>query len=119
MANYRQFEYVNKELPDILAATDTIVTRGGSNAIFEFLALNIPMLIIPLTKKQSRGDQILNAEAFTKKGYALTLEEEELTKNSLIQSLGTLESNRGKIIHSMEASSMGDALSVLIKEIHK
>jgi UDP-N-acetylglucosamine--N-acetylmuramyl-(pentapeptide) pyrophosphoryl-undecaprenol N-acetylglucosamine transferase len=82
--SYRQFEYVNEELPDILAATDTIVTRGGSNAIFEFLAMKIPMLIVPLTKKQSRGDQILNAEDFTKKGYSLTLDEEKLTKNSLI-----------------------------------
>lgn len=119
ITGYRQFEYVNKELPDILAATDTIVTRGGSNAIFEFLALNIPMLIIPLTKKQSRGDQILNAEAFTKKGYALTLEEEKLTKNSLIHSLEILEKSREEIISSMELSPMSDALSVLIKEIQK
>ncbi|WP_332697819.1 undecaprenyldiphospho-muramoylpentapeptide beta-N-acetylglucosaminyltransferase [Halalkalibacter lacteus] len=119
ITGYQQFEYVNKELPDILAATDTIVSRGGSNAIFEFLALKIPMLIIPLTKKQSRGDQILNAESFTKKGYALTLEEEKLTKNSLIQSLKNLEESRGKIIISMESSPMGDALSVLIKDIQK
>lgn len=115
--SYRQFEYVNEELPDILAATDTIVTRGGSNAIFEFLALKIPMLIIPLTKKQSRGDQILNAEAFTKKGYSLTLDEEKLTKNSLIESLENLEKNREKIKSTMQISPMGDALSVLIKEI--
>lgn len=116
---YRQFEYVNEELPDILAETDTIVTRGGSNAIFEFLALKIPMLIIPLSKKQSRGDQILNAEAFTKKGYSLMLEEEHLTKNSLIQSLKKLESSRSKIRSAMGASAMSNALSVLIKEIQK
>jgi UDP-N-acetylglucosamine--N-acetylmuramyl-(pentapeptide) pyrophosphoryl-undecaprenol N-acetylglucosamine transferase len=115
--SYRQFEYVNEELPDILAATDTIVTRGGSNAIFEFLAMKIPMLIVPLTKKQSRGDQILNAEDFTKKGYSLTLDEEKLTKNSLIQSLENLEKNRENIIRKMQTSPMGDALSVLIKEI--
>jgi UDP-N-acetylglucosamine--N-acetylmuramyl-(pentapeptide) pyrophosphoryl-undecaprenol N-acetylglucosamine transferase len=77
------------------------------------------MLIIPLTKNQSRGDQILNAESFTKKGYALTLEEEKLTKKSLIQSLENLEESRGKIIISMESSPMGDALSVLIKDIQK
>lgn len=53
---YKQFEYIHDELPNILAATDVVITRGGSNAIFEFLALKIPMLIIPLSKKQSRGD---------------------------------------------------------------
>lgn len=45
---YKQFEYFYGELTDILAATDLVITRGGSNAIFEFLALNTPMLIIPL-----------------------------------------------------------------------
>ena len=64
---YRQYEYINEELPDILAATDLVITRGGSNAIFEFLALKIPMIIIPLTKEQSRGDQILNAKSFEEK----------------------------------------------------
>ncbi|RXY98886.1 undecaprenyldiphospho-muramoylpentapeptide beta-N-acetylglucosaminyltransferase [Fictibacillus sp. S7] len=117
ITGYQQFEYINKELPNILAATNAVVTRGGSNAIFEFLALKIPMLIIPLTKKQSRGDQILNAESFMNKGYALTLEEENLTKNSLIQSLENLEKSREKIISSMESSPIGDTLSVLIKEI--
>jgi len=49
-------------------AADLVITRGGANAIFEFLALNIPMLIIPLSLKQNRGDQILNAKAFEEKG---------------------------------------------------
>ncbi|KON88383.1 UDP-diphospho-muramoylpentapeptide beta-N- acetylglucosaminyltransferase [Sporosarcina globispora] len=116
---YRQFEYISNELADILAATDTVVTRGGSNAIFEFLALKIPMLIIPLTKKQSRGDQILNAESFYKKGFSLTLEEETLTRGSLFESLDKLEKRRSQIINNMQSSLMSDALSVLIKEIHK
>lgn len=33
---YRQFEYVHGELPDILAVTDFVISRAGSNAIFEF-----------------------------------------------------------------------------------
>jgi len=36
-------------------AADLVITRGGANAIFEFLALNIPMLIIPLSLKQQQG----------------------------------------------------------------
>lgn len=116
---YRQFEYISNELADILAATDTVVTRGGSNAIFEFLALKLPMLIIPLTKKQSRGDQIQNAESFLKKGFSLTLEEENLTKESLLESLDKLEKKRGQFINNMQASPMSDALTVLIKEINK
>ncbi|MFP3441098.1 glycosyltransferase, partial [Pantoea sp. SIMBA_133] len=47
MKGYKQFEYVTDELPDLLAMADLIVSRAGSNSIFEFLALKKPMLLIP------------------------------------------------------------------------
>ena len=116
---YKQYEYVNDELADILATTNIVVTRGGSNAIFEFLALKIPMLIIPLSKKQSRGDQIMNAKSFEDRGYSLTLEEETLSGKSLLASLETLEKNKGKIVSAMENSIQGDALKIIVEEINK
>lgn len=116
---YRQYEYINEELPDILATTDLVITRGGSNAIFEFLALKIPMIIIPLTKEQSRGDQILNAKSFEEKGYAITLLEENLTSVTLSQSLDKLKHNRDQFIKNMNVSGHGDALQVIINEIKK
>ena len=42
------------------------------------------MIIIPLSKKISRGDQIQNALYFEKMGYALTLFEEELNIENLL-----------------------------------
>lgn len=118
VSGYKQFEYVHDELADVLAVTKIVITRGGSNAIFEFLALNIPMIIIPLTKNQSRGDQILNANAFEKKGFSITLEEENLTTESLINALEKLQQNRDNIKKAMNDSNQGDALNVLLSEIH-
>ncbi|WP_026573031.1 undecaprenyldiphospho-muramoylpentapeptide beta-N-acetylglucosaminyltransferase [Bacillus sp. UNC438CL73TsuS30] len=115
---YKQFEYIHDELPDILAATDLIITRGGSNSIFEFLALKIPMLIIPLGLEQSRGDQILNAKAFEEEGYSLTLQEEILTMETLVDQLKTLQKKSGEIRRNMEQSKMGDALQTLMNEIN-
>ncbi|WML50007.1 undecaprenyldiphospho-muramoylpentapeptide beta-N-acetylglucosaminyltransferase [Neobacillus sp. PS3-34] len=114
---YKQFEYVHGELSDILAATDIVLTRGGSNAIFEFLALKIPMLIIPLSKKQSRGDQILNAKSFEEKGYSLTLEEEDLNIDSLASHLEQLIRNKEKFKKTMERSVQGNALRIILKHI--
>lgn len=88
---YAQFEYVNKELKDILAASDYVLSRAGSNAIFEFLALRIPMLLIPLSRQASRGDQIINAESFAEKKYARVLEEEALTERALMEELFQLK----------------------------
>ncbi|MBX0357286.1 undecaprenyldiphospho-muramoylpentapeptide beta-N-acetylglucosaminyltransferase [Halobacillus sp. Nhm2S1] len=100
---YAQFEYVQDELKDLFAATDYIVSRAGSNAIFEFLALKKPMLLIPLSRKASRGDQILNADSFVNQGYAMKREEEELTNETLLNDLRQLINNRDQILESMQS----------------
>ena len=75
---YTQFEYVTEGLPHLLAASDFAVSRAGSNAIFELLALRKPMLLIPLSAAKSRGDQILNASHFKSLGLAHVLKEEDV-----------------------------------------
>ncbi|MGG4491106.1 undecaprenyldiphospho-muramoylpentapeptide beta-N-acetylglucosaminyltransferase [Metabacillus idriensis] len=116
--DYKQFEYVHDELPHYLAATDFVITRGGSNSIFEFLALRIPMLIIPLTKNQSRGDQILNGKSFQEKGYAMMLEEEHLSVETLVKHLGDLKNKRDDMKQKMTSLDRKDAISILVAEIN-
>ncbi len=80
---YKQFEYVKEELCHLMATADIAVSRAGSNAIFEFLALQKPMLLIPLPKGESRGDQVLNAQSFEKSGFAITANQNELDGKKL------------------------------------
>ncbi|MNJ53722.1 UDP-N-acetylglucosamine transferase [compost metagenome] len=119
VSGYKQYEYIHDELPHIMAATDIVITRGGSNAIFEFLALNIPMLIIPLGLNQSRGDQILNAESFQKKGYGFMLQEEDLNAETLLKGVQFLEDNREFIVSNMALATSTNAIPVLLEEIYK
>ncbi|HET7559044.1 MAG TPA: undecaprenyldiphospho-muramoylpentapeptide beta-N-acetylglucosaminyltransferase [Limnochordia bacterium] len=114
---YRQFEYLQAELPDVLAAADLVVSRAGSNSIFEFLSLRKPMLLIPLSRQASRGDQIHNAEAFAKSGYAAVLAEEALTPESLLQSLERLYAERGAYRQRMESYSAAGALQRVLDVI--
>ncbi|MED4019052.1 undecaprenyldiphospho-muramoylpentapeptide beta-N-acetylglucosaminyltransferase [Sutcliffiella cohnii] len=114
---YKQFEYISSELPDVLAATDFVISRAGANSIFEFLALRIPMLLIPLSKNASRGDQILNAKSFRKKGYAQVLMEEELTKESLLLNLDSLVSESEVFLHAMEQTSTQNTVDLIVDEI--
>ena len=81
---YAQFEFVDKEFKDLLAATDIVVTRSGSNAIFEFWSLNIPMLLVPLPSNASRGEQTSNAKNFQSKGFAEILLDKDLAQNGLL-----------------------------------
>ncbi|BBN97329.1 undecaprenyldiphospho-muramoylpentapeptide beta-N-acetylglucosaminyltransferase [Sporolactobacillus terrae] len=91
---YKQFEFIDKALPDVMAASTLIVSRAGSNAIFEFLALKKPMVLIPLPLHQSRGDQILNADSFKKKGLCEVLDNDTLTSDALLQTLDQVYVNR-------------------------
>ncbi|MGV3243929.1 undecaprenyldiphospho-muramoylpentapeptide beta-N-acetylglucosaminyltransferase [Staphylococcus sp. 11261D007BR] len=100
---YVQYEFVTDELTDLLSITDTVVSRSGSNAIYEFLALRIPMLLIPLGLDQSRGDQIDNAKFFESQGFAIMLDESELNADTLKNSLDALDHNREQYLKNMSS----------------
>ncbi len=114
-AGYKQFEYLSGELPDVLQATSIVITRAGSNVIFECLALRKPMLLIPLTKKQSRGDQILNAKAFEKEGFAVVLEEEAMNQSNFIGMVRSLYENREKFHKKMAQAPFQNGLEQIIE----
>ncbi|WP_077624439.1 undecaprenyldiphospho-muramoylpentapeptide beta-N-acetylglucosaminyltransferase [Sediminibacillus massiliensis] len=116
---YTQFEYVNEELSDLFAATDYVLSRAGSNAIFEFLALRKPMLLIPLSRNASRGDQILNAQSFKKQGYATMVEEEELTDERLVRELKDLKENKETYLKNMRKYESREAKEQVIDIIKK
>ncbi|WP_143316386.1 undecaprenyldiphospho-muramoylpentapeptide beta-N-acetylglucosaminyltransferase [Clostridium sp. HBUAS56017] len=98
---YVQFEYVNEELPHLMKSADYIISRAGANSIFEFLALKKPTLLIPLSKKASRGDQILNARSFEREGYSLVIEEEEINKDTFLEKINELKDNKKELVRNM------------------
>ena len=114
---YRQFEYVNEALPDVLAATDVVVSRAGANAVFEFLALSKPALLIPLPRSASRGDQILNAGYFARKGFAMVLEQESLTPETLLDAVNDLYDRRLSFIATMSAEPLADGTDEVLAVI--
>ncbi|OBR95039.1 MULTISPECIES: undecaprenyldiphospho-muramoylpentapeptide beta-N-acetylglucosaminyltransferase [Clostridium] len=116
---YVQFDYINEELPHIMNAADIVISRAGANVIFELLALKKPNLLIPLSKKSSRGDQILNAASFEKSGYSMVLQEDELTSQVLLDRIFKLYSSRNEYINNMEASPVQDAVGKIINLIEK
>ncbi|CAM2907047.1 undecaprenyldiphospho-muramoylpentapeptide beta-N-acetylglucosaminyltransferase [Paenibacillus sediminis] len=111
---YKQFEYVHEELPDLLAMADFVISRAGSNSIFEFLALHKPMLLIPLSLGASRGDQILNAKSFKKSGYCEVLFEEQLNDDSFMTAISTLVANRQTIVDTMIHNVQGKGTEELV-----
>lgn len=114
--NYHQEEFSN-EIGSIFKVSDLVISRAGSNTIFELALLKTPMLLIPLSKKASRGDQIENAEYFKKLNIAEMLTEDKLSKleetiDLTVQKLGLLKSELIK-------QNFSNGLDRLFLEIYK
>lgn len=117
--DYRQFEFLGKELPDVLAAADFALSRAGANALFELLALQKPHLLIPLTLAASRGDQILNARAFAARGYARVLPEGEIKGDRLTVELEALRTGAEAYREAMRQSPERDGAAAVIEQIRR
>ncbi|MDD7740103.1 MAG: undecaprenyldiphospho-muramoylpentapeptide beta-N-acetylglucosaminyltransferase [Fusicatenibacter sp.] len=116
---YVQFEYIKKELPDLFALADIIISRAGANAICEISSLAKPNLLIPLSANASRGDQILNARSFERQGYSKVLEEEELSPEKLLEAVHDLYENRQTYIDAMAGSGHTDSIGRIVSLIQE
>lgn len=111
---YVQYEYIKKELPDLFALADIVISRAGANAICEINALKKPNLLIPLSAKASRGDQILNARSFERQGFSMVLEEEEITEETLLNAIHQLYADRQSYIDAMSQNGHVDSIQKII-----
>ncbi|HAP19969.1 MAG TPA: undecaprenyldiphospho-muramoylpentapeptide beta-N-acetylglucosaminyltransferase [Lachnospiraceae bacterium] len=116
---YVQYEYIQKELCDILDAADIVISRAGANAICELLALHKPNILIPLSLEASRGDQILNAASFEKQGFSYVIKEEDLTSDKLLEAVQYVSENKQTYKAAMSASNQQDAVIKVADIIEK
>ncbi len=114
---YRQYEYLGKELADVLAIADLVISRAGANSISEFLAVHKPNLLIPLSKASSRGDQILNAQSFEAQGFSKVLNEEDLSPERLTKEVLDLYNNKGWYVNAMRTSKLSNGVSGVLNVI--
>jgi len=105
ISGYRQLEYANEELPHLFAAADVVISRAGANVINELAAIKKPALLIPLGTNASRGDQLLNADSFLKRGFSDVLKEEDMTEKTLVSKIMSVYENRDSYIRSMTAAA--------------
>ncbi len=103
-ARYITAPFFNDEYPDILAASDVVVSRAGAGALWEIAARGLPSILIPLGSAGSRGDQIKNAELFARKGASVVLPSDGLTGAHIRTALTELLSDAKKRQSMAEAA---------------
>lgn len=79
LALYRSFPFIKNELKDVYAVSDVVVCRAGAITLAELDFFEKPAILIPLSKKASRGDQITNAQIFKKSHFCSILNETDFT----------------------------------------
>lgn len=119
LPGYKQFEFLSDELPDAIACADLILSRAGSNAICEFQALKKPMLLVPYPKGASRGDQILNAESFRKRGLCHVLLQENMTADSLYEAVLELQKDADTLARNLKNAPPADGTAAVLGLIHE
>ena len=77
------------------------------------------MLLIPLSKKCSRGDQIENAKLFQNLGYCEMLEEEDYNYEIFINKLEKIIKNKEKIQKNMKKTAKNNAVENIYNLIKK
>jgi UDP-N-acetylglucosamine--N-acetylmuramyl-(pentapeptide) pyrophosphoryl-undecaprenol N-acetylglucosamine transferase len=117
--NYLQIEFL-EDVADIYASADLVVCRAGANTLLEMLALQKPMLLIPLPKSgSSRGDQQQNAAYFAGRGYALMADQRELGREEFIKKIEHLQKAAGTLRENMKKARLKDGNTEVVKQILK
>lgn len=73
---YFPFQFVHKEMPDVLACADVILSRSGANSLWESSVVGVPLVLLPLEGSGTRGDQVENAQYFAKNNAAFVCKKE-------------------------------------------
>lgn len=102
--NYKPFDFIYSQMPDVVSCSDLILSRAGANSIWEAAVLSKPCVLIPLCGSGTRGDQVDNAKFFEEKGAAYVLLGEQADSEHLRTELEKLlnKENRNKMIQNIK-----------------
>lgn len=118
-AGYCQFEYANEELADLFAASEIVISRSGANALYEILALEKPHVLIPLSQRASRGDQVQNARYFQQQGISVVVNQESLSPDTLLAAVNEVSMYSTQIIKKIKGLAIESATMKIVDIILK
>jgi UDP-N-acetylglucosamine--N-acetylmuramyl-(pentapeptide) pyrophosphoryl-undecaprenol N-acetylglucosamine transferase len=107
---YHQSEYFDKEFGHVLACADLVISRAGANSIYELLVARKPHILIPLSARASRGDQIINAGVFAKLGYSRVIDEDALDSQTLVAAVRSTLQEREAITQKLTEYEIPNAV---------
>ncbi len=90
--NYNAIEQTD-DMVNLYNLADFVLGRSGAGVTAECFFKKLPMLLIPLENKATRGDQLLNAKYYQNLGVAKIAHEQDLTPTSLLETVNDFYKN--------------------------
>ncbi len=101
-----------------MARADLVVSRAGVSTISEAAAVGLPMILVPGTF--GGGHQEENAAAMVAAGAALRIADEELTGESLVRAIASLDASRVRAMAKASAATgRRDAAQRVLRVLHE
>jgi UDP-N-acetylglucosamine--N-acetylmuramyl-(pentapeptide) pyrophosphoryl-undecaprenol N-acetylglucosamine transferase len=90
-------------MPGFFARADLLLCRSGASTVAEVTAAGKPAIFVPFPRAAD-DHQKRNAEALERAGAAVMLEESKLSRESLMETVGSLLSDRARLERMGEAA---------------
>jgi len=108
IGRYKSFSFIRDEMSDVLASSTLVIARSGANTVWECAAAGKPMILVPLMKGNSRGDQVENASYFVRRGAAVMLAGSDASPAKLLEAVEDIIGNSDKMrIMAEQSKSLG------------
>ena len=117
---YMSHPFFGSEYGDILARADLLLCRGGAGTLWEAATTGTPAVVVPLSARASRGDQIRNASYFGEAGGVVAITEEDPEAEAVVDALFELWADRGRYetaVEALQALAGGDPTGRISDEI--
>lgn len=116
--SYKVFEYVSHEdLIQLLYKCNFVISRAGINSLWEIMLVGRPAILIPLSAKNSRGDQIENAHYFKKLEAVMVLDEDNINKDILINAIHDLDLKENDYLNQIKSLNIKSGVDELYEQI--
>lgn len=116
--NYKSVQFA-QNIQDYFSACDIAITRSGANTIFELCATLKPMILIPLPKGNSRGDQVENAKYFENNKLCEVLEQNNLNIENLTNLIEKVLKNKQFYVNNLQKLDTKNANKKIVDIIIK
>ncbi|VWX36811.1 undecaprenyldiphospho-muramoylpentapeptide beta-N-acetylglucosaminyltransferase [Exiguobacterium oxidotolerans] len=111
----RPFVY---DLPNILKASQLVISRSGASTLAELTTLGLPSILIP-SPYVTENHQEVNASSLVETGASLLVREAELTGETLFDACKTALANQEAMSQAAFALGMPNASSDLVDELNR